>query len=457
MGRVCEFQCGDVVLDLVNDVRFSIDKSWEPKVATRRKSRIGNQSLIADVVETLPIKVKGRSSDETWSAVQEIGEMLNMISAYETSESGNPVIFRVKSANASLLQPLEALVLSTERVNTGREAMNVLELSNTSVIVTIQFLRRGSLLETEDLTVISLGWNPSGLCGITPSANFTAWNTPSPTRVQLIGTRGEVSSVKSKGHLIVTSKENVDALDRIGYRSASDTVPVFNGTGTVVASATTEGGDFLRVYPATSTIDLADDIYDQLTLDPKVKRWNLFMRAQIVGGLTWRVSAVDAFDDTIIQSTVVLDGAVNSMDSFYIGSIDNLPVTDENARLRLVLSPSAIHAGSNEIRIQGIVLVADDDEAYVTRIENFGESSGITLTANVDHSALESYSPRFYTTNTPTADDRATGFGDLFIEMRGKKPQGIYFGVTNSMAVGNTSTGTIQIDFRRRPAHLFVR
>ncbi len=178
---------GTTTLDLNDMTNYGIpDQEWTPAVATRRVSQLGGRGLYNDVVENIPVHVRGATAAAALANLVALANMLDQAELWYNGGLVDPVVLQYKPINSGLTNPVEALVLGPAGAN------NMLQLSpqvnyhgNYEIDgLNIRLLRRGLWLSDAEQTSTA-----SHITSGNPEKNSLSWSAaaalPSPVEFNL--------------------------------------------------------------------------------------------------------------------------------------------------------------------------------------------------------------------------------------------------------------------------------
>lgn len=392
---VCEFVYGDKVVDLVNSDRLRLAPGWVPKVALRSNSRVGGRSPFMPVGENLPIYVTGLDATDTIDAIDEILAMADRARDYALHETGDPVIFRWRSAESDYLEPLSCLVTDID----DRELVQLAseyhkKITAGGVVVELNFTRRGEWLFpavsqtlagstgywTAPLTINN--W-PQSLAPAPLTVQITANTTPSPATFYL------------NGFVVLQSGASVNQL-----------LTPTSGTGSNIATTGSSSGNVYR-FAASGTAN-----FTAVTNANERHFWVFGKFKNNSGASAWQVylKALYLSDQTMARTSTYVIPAGTSIRTVFLGElITPRQLTD----LQLVVT-----AGATSLDLDSLLIVAVDSDTRVLAV-NASQVSAAAL-------ALKTFSVNANPFGAAPImqfsgfDQPPTINGDLWVSMKGK-------------------------------------
>lgn len=186
---------------------------WAPKIAPRRKGRLGGVGDTQDVIEEMILNIRGDTPAECLSLVQDLHTLLLEAERWYANEPNHsPVILKYQIKGSSAAQALQCIVLGRVKGDNDRMLENPPTLSDTGdfyVIrdIRVRFWRRGKWLGASETQTSTSANNPS-----IRSVTFTdTLKIRSPTRIEMTGFvpgsgAGETSIIP-RGFLIATNDD----------------------------------------------------------------------------------------------------------------------------------------------------------------------------------------------------------------------------------------------------------
>lgn len=343
---VCEFAYGDKVIDLVNSNRFRLAPGWVPKVALRSNSRVGGKSPFLPVVEDMPIWVYGLDATDTIDAIDEILQMADRARDYALHETGDPVVFRWRSAESDYLEPLSCLVTDIN----ARELVALTDeyhkkITAGATTIELSFTRRGEWLFpgiSQTLAGSTGYWTspvtinnwPQSLAPAPISLRIAAGTTPSPATFYL------------NGFVALQSEASLNQLLTPTSGTGSNIATTGSSSGNVYRFAASGTANFTAVTNANERHFL---VFAKLKNNSASTAWQIYLKALYLG------------DQTMARTSTYVVPAGTSIRTVFIGElITPRQLTD----MQLVVT-----AGATSLDIDSLLIVAVDSDTRVLGVE----------------------------------------------------------------------------------------
>ncbi len=459
MGRVCEFDLGGRVVDLVNDERYSLDFGWRPAVTTRRQNWLGGRSLYNDVAEQLPVRITGGSAEEVHSALQALGEVLEQADRYWQTEIGTPVVWRFRSRDSVEITPFSVMILRSADaggLGLNGEWLKRLEANKDllAINVTLNFWRRGLWVGPDDTLEDDEGVSHPNVDGLITFPNFVYGQAPylSPVRTVLTMQNAGANS-NAAGYFFLTNEAASDSESLINLRLASDSTPLFDdgGTGTQTADSTAIGGQIIRFIPNVASITAQD--VESVSDDSTVALWHWFIKLKNNSATeTWVIDGqlgVDQRRNTPLKQFSVAPATNPTI--YYLGLSNN----NLSSGLRLTLTPSTqTGLAADALDIESVITAAAVDCMNIVRLSAFNDVANAVIT--IDPQSLEGLTP------ITALDTNAPGFarqGDIFLQTCGHTARALFYATSgdSSFTLGNGVSSSLGVTVTRRKGYTVAR
>lgn len=343
---------------------------WAPKIAPRRKGRLGGVGDTQDVIEEMVLNIRGDTPAECLSLLQDLHTLLLEAERWYANEPNHsPVILKYQIKGSNVTQALQCVVLGRVKGDNDRMLENPPTLSDTGdfyVIrdIRVRFWRRGKWLGASETQTSASANNPSIL-----STTFTdTLKIRSPTRIELTGfvpgSGGGQTSIIPKGFLIGTN----DPLKIKGPFIAEFTVGV-----PLISVATATGGTSIT------------EINDTANLSQSTRILRVSVPASGFADLYWVVSLSSTF--TQYGRVSFFFSCKNPSASVTWQLIPGLESTTFN--LRANVAPVTIDTTDQNPRyLYGGTVIMDSNRVYnSTRYNMYLTHNGVGA-ATIDFDAL---------------------------------------------------------------------
>lgn len=150
---------GTATLTLTDNVSYAIrDMEWRPKVARRLQSQMGGAGLYANVIEEIPLHVRGATGATALANLAAVANMLDQAERWARGEMVAPIILEYLPANSAATDYYKAVVVGapgdtfwdlSPRMNSDQNH----ELDG----ITLYLERRGLWLRQESISYVENG------------------------------------------------------------------------------------------------------------------------------------------------------------------------------------------------------------------------------------------------------------------------------------------------------------
>lgn len=172
---------GTTQIDFDGSGDFETRTGWRPAIATRRRSRMGNQPFYNDVVEEIPITVKGTNVDDIIANEIALVNLIDQAQSWYDGNGDSAVLFKYRNQDSSLASAAQCCIIGYAGAVLEHVDNDFMFASNNLARRSIlRFMRRGEWLGAEDGDASSSTPNP----GVMVATN-TATALESPVRIQM--------------------------------------------------------------------------------------------------------------------------------------------------------------------------------------------------------------------------------------------------------------------------------
>lgn len=384
---------GGTDIDLLDGVNYQALADWVPRVATRRRGRMGGNIYDA-VVETIPVRVTGSSVTAVLDALHNLTAVLDQAQRwYDAGGVGvGAVTFKYQPDGSTLTNPLQAAVLGAPD-----NASDLLSLRPRfdrtvgayKVFADLQFIRHGRLLADEES-------DDSGAAVANPSVMTCTFSDdlsiPAPYNLEISFDNPVYSAEVQNGIVVASDDSNgiklVEAEDYAGYGGWE---PVGPGTVSTIADSDASGGNYVRITADAQHTQLIFSAPSGFT--PGI--FGVYASVRNNGATGWRIRpgvySRDGLGIPRIFGGEVLVSSDTSPTWVYLGAV---PVPDNwSGSYNIVFQPTIV--GSDTIDVDTFCFVDVLRCQAVTNVETF-LPSGTTRKIAINHQLLTKPQPRVY-------------------------------------------------------------
>jgi hypothetical protein len=381
---------GTTTLNLVDGTNYALERgTWAPMVARRRRSTLGGRQY-ENVVETIPIIVRGSTAATALANMAALSKMLDQAERWSQDEAVAAVKIAYQPHGSTLAAPLESLVLG--RADDSDSFQLPLTFNDVGMIFSIhglvlRFVRDGAWYGAEESITITHSAHPLvGTGTFSASADLL-----SPVKVSLEGFPDvTVITDYDVGYLLVASSSSrlklFDAflLTAATFTTDADAARKPEGSGVLVytpvgtteavsgqtatidgakrygfvaalrnTSATTEFTVRVGMHGAGSNATAYTRPYlvDTSTTDPRVVLLGVLEAGDpYTPSFTLRVTASAAADTLVVDylAVIALDDPTSRI--LAIGPIDANGQVGVSVPMNLVVDPRALTAPNPSVR-----------------------------------------------------------------------------------------------------------
>ena len=381
--------------DLVDQDNYSLNtRGFAPVAARRSLSPLAGRGY-DNVTETAYVDVNGSTGAAMLANAAKVARLLDKARRWSRLGQGGPVRLKVQAQGSTLASPLEAVVLGPPEGWVLPADFSDYLMVNTIAGMPVPWIRRGELLGAEETASASAAQHPQVYTATFGSSHD---GVAAAVDVEVTGFSATTHTQLNAGILFASGRASGATAKLINYDAHQLTA-----TGwTAVAEANEvgdAGGQVLR-YSGTTTTERNSGILDisALSFDSSVQRVavavtlrnnaaarTFYLRAE---GYAYDISQVDTTDTHVIDGTTYA-----TPQPLLLGYIN---VRDGVLRLRLAASVDATTA-TPTLDIDQIILLAMDDDAYITKHQNHVLSSPFLSSGNarlfVDHRLYSDLTP----------------------------------------------------------------
>lgn len=347
MTIIARFVQNDVaILDINDQVNFSLLPGWRPPSSRERRSALGNGEYYEPVETGIPFRVFGNSPQATKAALREVAAMVQEVQKWKAG-AAEPVTFEYLPEESDLAGPPATLVLDTparareivELPATFNHLMKAFEVNP----VILPLVMRGGLYGPAETLTAAAANNPT-VRTVTFGEDAV---DPSPVDVRVTGFTDQTHTTIYKNLLLITN----DANDLALFEAESMTATGW--TSAALDSAERAGGNAVLRYSPTGA---AESISGSLSLtsgsfNAASERVAIFAKCRVTGsGRTFRLRAEVAsyvFNDVDRTANQVLRQA-DYADPLWV-PLGITTLRQGHRTLRLVASVNNISGASLDI------------------------------------------------------------------------------------------------------------
>lgn len=259
---------GTTTLDLNDMTNYGIpDQVWSPAMATRRISKMGGLGAYHDVIENIPVHVRGATAAAALDNVLALIALLDQAQLWADGGLVDPVTLQYTPINSSMTNPVEAIVLGPGGDNNMLRLPPQINAAGNYEIpgVNLSIRRRGLWSGAEEGQTPPADTHPS----LTTITMVNDLDHSTPTDVRITFSAGTVASSLSSGVLALTSIE-----DGIYFGEAENLTAGAGSSITNVLDADASES----YYSQLSKSDDSVNIYykNAITINSKARRFAIY-------------------------------------------------------------------------------------------------------------------------------------------------------------------------------------
>jgi hypothetical protein len=150
MAAILKLTRGASTLDLNDITNFALDVGWSPAVGRRRQTLMAGYGPFADVLESIPLKVRGATANAALVNLQTLYEYLDYSQRWYDGERIDPTLLHYQPDGSTLTNPPQVALIGQGELPIAIDPIFNQSIQAFEIPVAISPLRRGAFLGDEE-------------------------------------------------------------------------------------------------------------------------------------------------------------------------------------------------------------------------------------------------------------------------------------------------------------------